>query len=890
MNPVNLNKTTIRAELTPEKTYTIKVTLNGVFDDSDAQHPRKNLRFEQGDGENRNITLWKDSTPREVYDHNFTQGITYIFTAIRYSLGGANDQYDNLTATYTTTVKNARAVEEEIDDDAETFAGGEPLDAHIDDGLSDAPVEEASAFENDSGHVMTSVASREPLPAFEVYPHILVATDENPESDYARKRLTHEARRELYAATNADVIAPDGTLQLVALSPLTDDALELEKVRVEVGEPRTLDYTNAGDRAVAKGLLEEAIKAELRGHYDVRGIDEVLSPEPVVESDAFSLHERYDLSIEVGHTGTIYLHVNFRHRQLSHLRLDRLDDDDIYPGLRVKTTYGDRSGYIVWGLSEKGPNDPLERLGNRSVVKYHKDAETVDKETLTAIKRENNCVVEAYRQGHGGDDKPAVLPQKLLVVQPRPGQVERFDREFANESRSKTRLSASRCTEKVSAFVEANNTCSFDNQTIAFETTLFAGDDNQHLVQLYDEYEEILTFADREHGSHPNETFERGIAVPPKTFNVTLVRPQQRTDDSDSGWDALSRILSDAGAEPNRIDTIEYDAFDNPQKISLDVGSEIDVDETDAALVVLPPDSGFAGVAASTEVYRECKKTLADAAIYSQMVNIDNFGHGQTFLTRNVALGLLAAAGGIPFTVEDVLPGDAEMFVGVDVSRRYPDDSSDAQINVAATTTAVYRDGTILGHSSTTPQLGEKLSGEDVRDIMKSSVLGFKKQHGDYPTRLVIHRDGFMREDLSLALDFLDALDIAYDIVEIRKQPQTRLLAVNEVQYSVPTKSVAVCNQNEPKATIATFGAPETLAESEYSGLPRPIQIERIAGETDIETLARQVYLLSQSHVGVHNSTARLPITTAFADKASSDATKGHLVQTGRFEPNLGFI
>lgn len=56
-----------------------------------------------------------------------------------------------------------------------------------------------------------------------------------------------------------------------------------------------------------------------------------------------------------------------------------------------------------------------------------------------------------------------------------------------------------------------------------------------------------------------------------------------------------------------------------------------------------------------------------------------------------------------------------------------------------------------------------------------------------------------------------------------------------------------MCNQNEPKATLVTFGAPESLATSNYSGLPRPIQIERIAGDTDIESLARQVYLLSQS-------------------------------------------
>lgn len=63
------------------------------------------------------------------------------------------------------------------------------------------------------------------------------------------------------------------------------------------------------------------------------------------------------------------------------------------------------------------------------------------------------------------------------------------------------------------------------------------------------------------------------------------------------------------------------------------------------------------------------------------------------------------------------------------------------------------------------------------------------------------------------------------------------------------------------------------------------IQIEWIAGDTDIETLVQQVYLQSQLHFGVRNSTARLSITMLFPEKASSTATKGHLVQTGTFDP-----
>lgn len=60
---------------------------------------------------------------------------------------------------------------------------------------------------------------------------------------------------------------------------------------------------------------------------------------------------------------------------------------------------------------------------------------------------------------------------------------------------------------------------------------------------------------------------------------------------------------------------------------------------------------------------------------------------------------------------------------------------------------------------------------------MRDAVLGYKKHHGSNPEHIVIHRDGFMDEDLTLALALLDDLEISYDIVEIRKLPQTRILA-----------------------------------------------------------------------------------------------------------------
>nr|ANC90310.1 argonaute [Expression vector NLS-NgAgo-pcDNA3.1] len=884
---IDLDSTTTADELTSGHTYDISVTLTGVYDNTDEQHPRMSLAFEQDNGERRYITLWKNTTPKDVFTYDYATGSTYIFTNIDYEV---KDGYENLTATYQTTVENATAQEVGTTDEDETFAGGEPLDHHLDDALNETP--DDAETESDSGHVMTSFASRDQLPEWTLHTYTLTATDgAKTDTEYARRTLAYTVRQELYTDHDAAPVATDG-LMLLTPEPLGETPLDLDcGVRVEADETRTLDYTTAKDRLLARELVEEGLKRSLWDDYLVRGIDEVLSKEPVLTCDEFDLHERYDLSVEVGHSGRAYLHINFRHRFVPKLTLADIDDDNIYPGLRVKTTYRPRRGHIVWGLRDECATDSLNTLGNQSVVAYHRNNQTpINTDLLDAIEAADRRVVETRRQGHGDD--AVSFPQELLAVEPNTHQIKQFASDgFHQQARSKTRLSASRCSEKAQAFAERLDPVRLNGSTVEFSSEFFTGNNEQQLRLLYENGESVLTFRDGARGAHPDETFSKGIVNPPESFEVAVVLPEQQADTCKAQWDTMADLLNQAGAPPTRSETVQYDAFSSPESISLNVAGAIDPSEVDAAFVVLPPDQeGFADLASPTETYDELKKALANMGIYSQMAYFDRFRDAKIFYTRNVALGLLAAAGGVAFTTEHAMPGDADMFIGIDVSRSYPEDGASGQINIAATATAVYKDGTILGHSSTRPQLGEKLQSTDVRDIMKNAILGYQQVTGESPTHIVIHRDGFMNEDLDPATEFLNEQGVEYDIVEIRKQPQTRLLAVSDVQYDTPVKSIAAINQNEPRATVATFGAPEYLATRDGGGLPRPIQIERVAGETDIETLTRQVYLLSQSHIQVHNSTARLPITTAYADQASTHATKGYLVQTGAFESNVGFL
>jgi argonaute-like protein implicated in RNA metabolism and viral defense len=111
------------------------------------------------------------------------------------------------------------------------------------------------------------------------------------------------------------------------------------------------------------------------------------------------------------------------------------------------------------------------------------------------------------------------------------------------------------------------------------------------------------------------------------------------------------------------------------------------------------------------------------------------------------------------------------------------------------------------------------------------------------------------------------------------------------VTAKIPDKGIAMIDEENNSSVLSTWGAPESQATSKYTGIPRPIQVSKKEGDTDIETLTKQVYLLAQAHIGVSNTTIRLPITTAYADKAGEAAINGWLVESDDdLSTQLGFL
>ena len=909
---IRLEETDVQNVLEEYQTYTVVVTVRGVYSNPDQGSGNHKLQYTDGTGTTRYLTLWASSTPDPVYDFDFEQDVSYTLTAVQFTTNESDGQvFYNLNATEETEVSRGppavdganetrpetgasqgsisdspdvadegTAAEKQEQDHTEASPS---LDEHIDDALSEVP----DPATTPTGHALTGFASTGRVDSLNVHEYELVAVNGYlPDDDEDALRDTYKVRRQVVRQHDErPVVAVVDPLRLVSLGEIDGGAIDIDDFRLEAAETRRLKYDRPEDRQILKDFLETKVKRQLEGDFRTRhGIHKILSQDPIVEKEKFRLHERYNLSFTVTSEGRLYLFVDFRHKIISDYGLDEVDQSRLYRGLRVNVTYRESGkGAYLDELLQKRATDSLRQLGNRSVVQYHRDAKQVPKRTVDEFERADRRVVQVTKQGSLDTE---TYPQELLVLQPHFENLKSFAPAFNEATQGKTRLSAQRCLERSTSFVEGLDPIPLQDSAVTFDPTPLSESETYSIERLFETDADILQFGDGQSGDHPKRITSNSVYQPPSEFNVCIVHPDRGPHAE--RWTNLKQILSRIGAEADDVDRYEYSIDDTADAIYGDLICDIpDENDHTAACVILPPDDFNLGASDPSDIYHEVKKALRQKHIDSQMAHIDTLGDDNAL--PNVALGLIAAAGGVPFTAEDSMPGDADLFIGIDVSHRYPKDSDD-RVHIAASTTSIYDDGTILGYTSANPQAGEKIPPGKLKDIVRQAVVGYKQERGEYPNHIVIHRDGFMNEDLSPVEELLAELSITYDIVEIRKQSPGRILDLEDGQASVPDKGVAALNKSDDHAILASFGKPESQATSQYTGLPQPIQVEREAGDTDIRTLVSQVYLLSQSHIGAISATARLPITTYYADRASEAAAEEYLPPTSKLRKNIGFL
>ena len=143
--------------------------------------------------------------------------------------------------------------------------------------------------------------------------------------------------------------------------------------------------------------------------------------------------------------------------------------------------------------------------------------------------------------------------------------------------------------------------------------------------------------------------------------------------------------------------------------------------------------------------------------------------------------------------------------------------------------------------------------------IFNRVLTAYKDANGCYPKHIVIHRDGFSHEESTWYDSYFARRDIKFDVVEVRKNIPLRLMDMEAVTDEMnPASGSAIIKGNEAYL-ISTAVKP-------FLGAPRPLLLVHRKGELPMEHIVRQIYVLSEMHVGSMR-TSRLPLTTLYADK-----------------------
>lgn len=259
----------------------------------------------------------------------------------------------------------------------------------------------------------------------------------------------------------------------------------------------------------------------------------------------------------------------------------------------------------------------------------------------------------------------------------------------------------------------------------------------------------------------------------------------------------------------------------------------------------------------NTSPYDNFKKILADLSIPSQMVSnamykeINN--SSIQYRLQNIILGILCKSGGIPWVLENQLD-DIDCFIGLDVG------TQEKGIHYPACSVCLDGKGNLISYYSTNvAQKGEKINNTTLQNVFDNVLIGYKNANGILPKHIVLHRDGFSNEECDWYERYFGQKNIEFDIVEIRKNISTRLFQRDNVADECNPKSGCAIIKGKEAYLVSTSVKP-------FLGAPRPLLLEHKYGNLSMESLVRQVYILSEMHGGSMR-TSRLPLTTLYADK-----------------------
>ena len=277
------------------------------------------------------------------------------------------------------------------------------------------------------------------------------------------------------------------------------------------------------------------------------------------------------------------------------------------------------------------------------------------------------------------------------------------------------------------------------------------------------------------------------------------------------------------------------------------------------------------------EIYPKLKEAFANNQIPSQMISAEQTGkiynnnEDSKWISCNVNFGVLGKLGCIPYSLKNNIK-NIDIYVGLDVGK------SERGIHYPSLGSAFLGNGKFIGgFCNTTATKGEKIPQKELESMLNRVVALFFEKNMKMPKNVVIHRDGFSREDHKFYENFFYVRNIKYALVEVIKSGAPRLMLgdSNDIKSGK--------NVDEGTALFKDFDCILVTTKPHF-GTSAPIKISIVGGtlELTIEEAAEQVYNLSKINAASNHNT-RLPITTKYADIISKHPTyipHGELIST----------
>jgi len=626
----------------------------------------------------------------------------------------------------------------------------------------------------------------------------------------------------------------------------------------------TLEARSYTDDGPLQEFVKQDVKRAVAGRFEVSGIDSIIEPTPqrTANSGLFEAYRKYKCRIRVDADGTVICGVNVayhlestfsaaewvqRGQDIADVTVEH--DTDLYDSARTAT---------VQEIIDMDYDDVLDGPGV-PMSEYHE--KHVDQDVIDSM-RAGDPIIADLQYGSGED---SIFPQllKYCKVIPTFEQLGRVDDAFLDVIHNESRMKPEERFNVVTSFVDLLGPTPYFN----FDPT------PQPTNAGYREHKTRnipnLRFGDGQTGYYGAGGLERngyGVYKSPESFDIIALYPEDDEDDARPYVLSLLNKLADYDASPTAFDRDTYELgsefhYSQPAQKASDY---------DAALIVVP-DEDEAAEADYDDPYPEFKRRLGQLGVPSQMISVDNLGNDN--YGGNICSSLIGKAGGVPWRIDDV-PGGVDAFVGLDVTY---DHATKQHLGAAAN--VIMADGTILASEAVTKQAGETFDEDDVANVIKHVLEIFAEEEGRPPRHVVIHRDGKFYLDVESLINRLDkARDLIqrFDLVEIRKSGNPRIAEYDESKsrFDIADKGVAFHVHNGDHSYLTTTGGKEGSP-----GTPRPLQIVKRHGSTDLDTLAEQTYWLSEAHVGSLSRSTRLPITTYYADKCADFAMKGYLTK-----------